>query len=116
VWQKLMQSGATVVNGTDAPVEDVDPIASYYATVTRKLANGTEFFPAQKMSRIEGLKSYTLWAAYGGFEEEIKGSLVPGKLADITVLSKDITRVPDEEIRQATVVYTIVGGKVVYKK
>jgi len=68
------------------------------------------------MARIDGLKSYTLWAAYGGFEEHLKGSLVPGKLADITVLSKDITRVPDEEIRQATVVYTIVGGKVVYQK
>jgi predicted amidohydrolase YtcJ len=115
VWQKLMKSGATVVNGTDAPVEDVDPIASYYATVTRKLENGTTFYPDQKMSRIEGLKSYTLWAAYGGFEENIKGSLTPGKLADITVLSKDITTVPDDQIRQAKVVYTIVGGKVVYQ-
>jgi predicted amidohydrolase YtcJ len=114
VWQKLMQSGATVVNGTDAPVEDVDPIASYYATVTRRTADGTEFFPAQKMSRIDGLKSYTIWAAFGGFDEHIKGSLVPGKLADITVLSKDITRVPDQEIRDAKVVHTIVGGKVVY--
>ncbi|MEO6222800.1 MAG: amidohydrolase family protein, partial [Vicinamibacterales bacterium] len=115
VWQKLMKSGATVINGTDAPVEDVDPIASYYATVTRKLENGTTFYPDQKMSRIEGLKSYTLWAAYGGFEEQIKGSLTPGKLADITVLSKDITTVPDDQIRQAKVVYTIVGGKVVYQ-
>ena len=115
VWQKLMKSGATVINGTDAPVEDVDPIASYYATVTRKLANGTTFYPDQKMSRIEGLKSYTLWAAYGGFEENVKGSLVPGKLADITVLSKDITTVPDDQIRQAKVVYTIVGGKIVYQ-
>jgi len=116
VWQKLMKSGAMVINGTDAPVEDVDPIASYYATVTRKTADGTPFFPDQKMSRIEGLKSYTLWAAYGGFEEHIKGSLTPGKLADITVLSKDITTVPDEQIRQAKVVYTIVGGKVVYQQ
>ena len=115
VWQKLMKSGATVVNGTDAPVEDVDPIASYYATVTRKLENGTTFYPDQKMSRIEGLKSYTLWAAYGGFEENIKGSLTPGKLADIVVLSKDITTVPDDQIRQAKVVYTIVGGKIVYQ-
>lgn len=116
VWQKLMKSGATVINGTDAPVEDVDPIASYYATVTRKLADGTTFYPDQKMSRIEGLKSYTLWAAYGGFEERIKGSLTPGKLADITVLSKDITTVPDDQIRQAKVVYTIVGGKIVYQQ
>ena len=115
VWQKLMKSGATVINGTDAPVEDVDPIASYYATVTRKLADGTAFYPDQKMSRIEGLKSYTLWAAFGGFEEKTKGSLAPGKLADITVLSKDITTVPDDQIRQAKVVYTIVGGRVVHQ-
>lgn len=115
VWQKLMQSGAVVANGTDAPVEDVDPIASYYATVTRKTADGKEFFPGQKMSRIDGLKSYTLWAAYAGFEEHLKGSLTPGKLADITILTKDITRVPDNEIRDAKVVYTIVGGNVVYK-
>jgi len=115
VWKKLLDSGAVVANGTDAPVEDVDPIASYYATVTRKTAAGTEFFPAQKLSRIDGLKSYTLWSAYAGFEEHLKGSLVPGKLADITVLSKDITRVPDAEIRDAKVVYTIVGGKIVYQ-
>lgn len=115
VWKKLLDSDAVVSNGTDAPVEDVDPIASYYATVTRKTADGSAFFPAQKLSRIDGLKSYTLWSAYAGFEEHLKGSLVPGKLADITVLSKDITRVPDAEIRDAKVVYTIVGGKVVYQ-
>ncbi len=115
VWQKLMKSGGMVINGTDAPVEDVDPIASYYATVTRKVADGSVFYPDQRMSRIEGLKSYTLWAAYGAFEEQTKGSLTPGKLADIVVLSKDITTVPDEEIRQAKVVYTIVGGRVVFR-
>lgn len=116
VWQKLMQGGAVIANGTDAPVEDVDPIASYYATVTRKTADGTAFYPAQKMSRIDGLKSYTVWSAYAGFEEHLKGTLTPGKLADITVLTKDITRVPDEEIRDAKVVYTIVGGQVVYRR
>jgi predicted amidohydrolase YtcJ len=115
VWQKLMKSGAVVTNGTDAPVEDVDPIASYYATVTRKTSDGSVFFADQRMSRIEALKSYTIWPAYAGFEEQIKGTLVPGKLADIVVLSKDITTVPDDEIRSAKVVYTIVGGKVVYQ-
>ena len=115
VWQKLMKSGAVVTNGTDAPVEDVDPIASYYATVTRKTADGSVFFADQRMSRIEALKSYTIWPAYAGFEEQTKGTLVPGKLADIVVLSKDITTVPDDEIRSAKVVYTIVGGKVVYQ-
>jgi predicted amidohydrolase YtcJ len=116
VWQKLMKSGAIVSNGTDAPVEDVDPIPNYYASVTRKLADGSVFFGDQKMSRMEGLKAYTINNAYAAFEEDIKGSLTPGKLADITVLSKDILTVPDDEIRSATVSYTIIGGKVVFKR
>jgi predicted amidohydrolase YtcJ len=115
VWQKLMKSGAIVSNGTDAPVEDVDPIASYYASVTRKLDDGRRFYPDQAMSRMEALKSYTWNAAYAAFEEDIKGSLAPGKLADVTVLSKDILTVPEEEIRSARVVYTIVGGRVMYR-
>jgi hypothetical protein len=110
-----MKTGAVVSNGTDAPVEDVDPIASFYATVTRRLPDGSLFFPDQRMTRMEALKSYTLAAAYSAFEEDIKGSLTPGKLADITVLTKDITRVPDAEIQSARVAMTIVGGKVAYQ-
>src|SRR5262249_364281 len=112
VWQKLMKSGAIVSNGTDTPVERINPIANYYATVTRKLKDGTTFFPDQRMSREEALKSYTITAAYAAKEESIKGSLKPGKLADITVLSKDILTIPDEEILSTKVVYTIVGGKI----
>jgi predicted amidohydrolase YtcJ len=104
-----------ISNGTDAPVEDVDPVESYYATVTRRLKDGSIFFGNQKMSRVEALKSYTINGAYAAFEEGIKGSLTPGKLADVTVLSKDILTVPDEEIRSARVLYTIVGGKVLYE-
>jgi predicted amidohydrolase YtcJ len=115
VWQKLMKSGAVVTNGTDAPVEDVDPIASYYATVTRKAKDGKVFYGDQKMSRIEALRSYTLANAFAAFEEDIKGSLSLGKLADITVLTKDITTVPDDEILTAKVAYTIIGGKVAYR-
>lgn len=114
VWQKLMQSGAVVANGTDAPVEDVDPIASFYASVSRRLKDGTVFFPDQRMSRTEALRSYTINGAYAAFEEDIKGSLTPGKLADVTVLSKDIMTVPEDEIPTTEVVYTIVGGKVMY--
>jgi predicted amidohydrolase YtcJ len=116
VWQKLMKSGATIANGTDAPVEDVDPIPNYYASVSRKLKDGKVFFPDQRMSRMEALKSYTINGAYASFEEENRGSLKPGKYADITVLSKDILEVPEDEIPTAKVVYTIVGGKVLYKK
>jgi predicted amidohydrolase YtcJ len=114
VWQSLLQSGAVVTNGTDAPVEDVDPIDSFYATVSRRLKDGSVFFPEQRMSRLEALRSYTLSGAYAAFEEDIKGSLTPGKLADITVLSKDIMTIPEDEIPSAEVVYTIVGGIVMY--
>jgi predicted amidohydrolase YtcJ len=116
VWQKLIQSGAVVANGTDAPVEDVNPLASFYASVTRKLNDGSTFYPDQRMSREQALRSYTLNNAYAAFEEKIKGSLEPGKLADITVLSRDILTVPDDRILSTTVVYTIVGGKVAYQR
>jgi predicted amidohydrolase YtcJ len=116
VWQKLMKSGAVVINGTDAPVEDVDPIANYYASVSRKTKDGSVFYPDQRMGRMEALRSYTLSAAYAAFEESSRGSLKAGKFADMTVLSKDITTIPEDEIPTAQVSYTIVGGKVLYKK
>lgn len=116
VWQKLMSSGATISNGTDCPVEDIDPIACFYSTFTREMKDGSTFFPDQRMSRFEALKSYTINNAYAAFEEDIKGSLTPGKLADITVLSKDILTVPQDQISETEVLYTIVGGKVMYEK
>lgn len=116
VWQKLMKSGAIICNGTDVPVEFINPIACFKATVTRKLKDGTVFYADQRMSREEALRSYTINCAYAAFQEDILGSLTPGKLADITVLSKDIMTVPDDEILDTEVVYTIVGGKVLYKK
>ena len=116
VWQKLMNTGAVICNGTDAPVEDVDPIACYYATVSRITWEGKVFFPDQRMSRMEALRSYTINGAYAAFQEDLLGSLTPGKLADITVLSKDIMTVAEEEIPTAEVLYTIVGGKVAYQK
>jgi predicted amidohydrolase YtcJ len=111
-----MKSGAIVGNGTDAPVEDVNPLASYYASVSRKLKDGTVFYPDQRMSREEALKSYTLNNAYAAFEEKSKGSLELGKLADITVLSRDIMTVPEDQIMATDVVYTIVGGKVAFDR
>src|SRR5690606_41273817 len=72
-YTTLFRSGVVVINGTDTPVEDVDPIASYYASVSRKLADGTVFYPEQRMTREEALRSYTLNAAYAAFEEDIKG-------------------------------------------
>ena len=115
-WQDLWQTGAVVTNGTDAPVEDVDPIASFYATVSRKLLDGSIFYESQRLSREQALQSYTLNNAYAAFEEDIKGSLTPGKLADIVVLSKDIMTIPEDEIPTAEVISTIVGGKVLYAR
>ena len=116
VWQKLMKSGAVVSNGTDAPVEDVNPIAGYYATVSRKSKDGKVFYADQRMSRAEALKSYTWNGAYAAFEESSRGSLKPGKYADVVVLSKDILKIPEDEIPSAQVVYTIVGGKIRYQR
>ena len=115
LWRDLIDSGAVVCNGTDTPVEDVDPIANFYSSVTRRLANGATFYPEQKMTRMEALRSYTTNAAYAAFEEGVKGSLTVGKLADVTVLTQDILTVPDEDIPKTKVAMTIVGGKVVYR-
>lgn len=116
-WRSLLDAGAVVTNGTDAPVEDVDPIESYYATVTRKRPDSPEpFFPEQSMTREEAIYSYTMANAYAAFEEEDKGSITPGKLADIVILSNDLLRCPEEEILNTEVLYTIVGGEVKYQK
>jgi hypothetical protein len=119
MWQSLLRSGAHVVNGTDAPVEPINPIPSFYASVTRKTLKGQPeggYEPEEKMSREQALKSYTLDAAYGAFEEKIKGSIEVGKLADFTIFSHDIMKVPEEQILKTEVAMTIVGGKVVYQK
>ncbi|MBP7570897.1 MAG: amidohydrolase family protein, partial [Acidobacteria bacterium] len=116
VWRKLMAGGATIANGTDAPVEAVDPLPGYHALVARRQKNGEVFYAGQALSRDEALAAYTLNGAFAAFEEKSKGSLTPGKYADITVLSADITQVPEGDIEKAEVLYTIVGGKVLYKK
>ena len=114
VWKDLMDAGAVIANGTDAPVENVDPIASYYSTVSRRMNNGLVLNAEQRMSRLEALRSYTINNAFAAFEEDIKGSLTVGKLADITVLSQDILTVAEDEIPNTEIVYTIIGGEVMY--
>jgi hypothetical protein len=116
MWQTLLRSGAVVSNGTDAPVEDVDPVAGYYATVSRKTKDGKAFYPEQRMSRMEALRSYTLNGAYAAFEENSRGSLAVGKYADLVVLSRDILTVPEDEIPGTEVVYTVVGGRITYQR
>ncbi len=116
VWRSLIDSGAVVTNGTDAPVEDVNPLASFHAAVSRRMANGEVFNAGQRMTREEALRSYTIDAAYAAFEEESKGSLEVGKFADLTVLSRDIMTIPEEDIPGTRVVYTIVGGRVAWRQ
>jgi predicted amidohydrolase YtcJ len=115
VWQSFLKAGVVVNNGTDTPVEDEDPIANFYASVTRKLKDGTEFYPAQKMTREQALYSYTMANAFAAFQEKEKGSLEVGKYADIVILSNDLMTCKDEEIKNTKVLTTIVGGKVKYK-
>lgn len=115
-WRGLLDAGATVINGTDAPVETLDPLDSYYASVTRRLTDGVEFFPEQRMTRAEALRSYTRDAAYAGFEEDLKGTIAIGKLADLVVLSKNILEVSDAELKQTRVDMTIIGGRVVWTR
>jgi predicted amidohydrolase YtcJ len=119
MWQTLLQSGIPIVNGTDVPVEPLNPIASLYASVSRKTLKGTPeggYEPEQKMTRAQALRSYTLDAAYGAFEEDIKGSITAGKLADFTIYNQDLMTVAEDKFLNTEVVMTIFNGEVVYKK
>tara|TARA_Y100000385_G_scaffold289799_1_gene360417 strand:- start:1834 stop:3543 length:1710 start_codon:yes stop_codon:yes gene_type:complete len=115
LWRTMIDEGVRIMNGTDPPVEDIDPMASFHCSVSRVLSNGSVFAPEQKMSRFQALKSYTIDNAYAAFEEDIKGTLEVGKLADITVLSQDIMSVAEEEIPNTKVLYTILGGEVKFQ-
>jgi predicted amidohydrolase YtcJ len=116
VWKTFLDAGVIVSNGTDVPVERIDPIANFHATVTRRTRDGSVFYGDQRMTREQALRSYTWNAAYAAREEALKGSLSVGKLADITVLSQDLLTVPDEALLNTRVVKTIIGGKVVYEQ
>ena len=114
-WRSLLDNGVVIANGTDVPVEKIDPLACFYASVTRKRSDtGFEFYPEQSMSREEAVYSYTLGNAFAAFEENIKGSIEPGKYADFVVLSNDLITCKEEEILNTKVLYTIINGEVVY--
>ncbi len=115
IFNTLAEAGAVPTNGTDPPVDEIDPIGSFYCSVTRILPDGTKFQPQEVYSRARAIYSYTMGNAIAAFEEDVKGSLTPGKLADITVLSQDLLTVPDDEIMNTEIVMTIVGGRVRYR-
>lgn len=115
LWRSFMDAGVMVTNGTDVPVEDISPIASFYSSVVRQDRDGVDFFPDQRMTRMEALRSYTINNAYAAFEEDVKGSITVGKFADITVLDRDILTVPDSQLADTRIEMTIVGGEVLYR-
>jgi predicted amidohydrolase YtcJ len=116
LFRSLWDAGVVVTNGTDTPVEDVNPIPSFYGMVARVAKDGRVFVPSQRLTRAEALRAYTLNNAYASFSEKTLGSLTPGKYADVVVLSKDIMRVPEGEIRSARVDVTVVGGVVKFER
>lgn len=116
LWRSLIDAGVVVTNGTDVPVEDINPLESFRASVTRLSKVGQLFYPEQAMTRAEALASYTINGAYAAFEEDHKGSLTVGKLADVVVLSRDILTIPAVELRDAQVDLTIVGGEIRYRR
>jgi predicted amidohydrolase YtcJ len=113
-FRDLVDSGALVLNGTDAPVEPIDPVASFAAMATGRLADGSVFNPHHLLTREEALLAYTRHAAYGGHEEGDRGSIAVGKRADLVVLTRDILAVPAEEIADARAALTVIGGRVVW--
>lgn len=115
IFNTLAEAGLVPTNGTDPPVDEISPIGSFHCSVTRELPDGTLFQPQEKYSRERALYSYTMGNAIAAFEEDIKGSITPGKLADITVLSQNLLEVPDDALLDTEVVMTIVGGKIRYR-
>jgi predicted amidohydrolase YtcJ len=117
-WHSLLATGVKIANGTDFPVERVDPLITYHSAVTRE--NGKNeppggWYPRERMSREEALESMTIWAARAGFQEKLLGSIAVGKYADWVVLDRDIVSVPAEQILGTHVLQTVVGGKTVYR-
>lgn len=115
-WRTLINTGAVIGNGTDVPVERIDAIASYYSSVSRMMNNGERFYPEHVLTREEALATYTINNAYAAFEEDIKGTLTPGKYADMVVLSQDLLTVEEAEIPNTTVDMTYVGGELKYAR
>ncbi len=118
-WRSLLDLGVVIAGGSDAPVEIGDPRIEFKAAVSRKDLDGFHdkgWHLEQAVTREEALKMFTIWASYSVFEEDIKGSIEVGKLADFTIFSKDIMVIPEEEIMTTEVITTIVGGKVVYSQ
>jgi predicted amidohydrolase YtcJ len=115
IFNTLAEAGLVPTNGTDPPVDEISPIGSFHCSVTRELSDGSLFQPQEAYSRERALYSYTMGNAIAAFEEDIKGSITPGKLADITVLSRNLLDVSDDELLDTKIVMTIIGGEIRYR-
>ena len=118
-WRSLLNTGVIIPNGSDFPVERVNPLYSFHAAVSRADDNDWPpggWFPAEKMTREEALKSITIWPAIAAFQEKTMGSLTPGKYADFVILDQDLMRVPEQLILKTHVLSTYIGGKSVYER
>ncbi len=116
LWRTLLDAGVVINNGTDVPVERINPLASFHSSVSRLALDGSRFYPDQAMTRMEALRSYTINNAYAEFAEDRKGSITPGKLADLTVLSQDILTIPEEDIPNTVAEMTVVGGEIRFRR
>lgn len=118
-WQSFLKSGCIIAGGSDAPVERGEPMIEFYAAVARKSIKGKSgegWHPEQAVSRADALKMFTIWPAYAAFEEKDKGSIEVGKLADFTVLSRDIMKIPEAEILETQNEMTVIGGEIIYSR
>ncbi len=118
-WRSLLNTGVIIPNGSDFPVERVNPLFSFHAAVSRQDDDNWPpggWFPEQKMTREEALKAMTIWAAYAGFQEQVTGSLTPGKYADFVILDRDIMTVPVSDILGTRVTATYIGGRAVFER
>ncbi|MBI4660859.1 MAG: amidohydrolase [Verrucomicrobia bacterium] len=117
-WQSFLKAGSIIAGGSDAPVERGEPMIEFYAAVARKDQSGFSgkgWHPEQAVTREQALKMFTIWPAYAAFEENLRGSIEPGKLADFTVFSADIMKIPEAEILKTRCVMTVIGGEVVFE-
>ena len=117
-WQTLIKSGAIIAGGSDAPVERGEPMIEFYAAVARKDIRGFSgdgWHPEEKVTREQALKMFTIWPAFAAFEEKLRGSIEVGKLADLTILSADIMKIPEAEILKTRCVMTVINGEIVYE-
>src|SRR5213076_1413087 len=117
-WNSFLKAGVIIPGGSDAPVERGEPMIEFYAAVARKDVKGYSgegWHPEEAVSRDQALKMLTIWPAYAAFEENVRGTIEVGKLADLTVLSADIMKIPEMEILKAHCVMTVIGGEIVYE-